>query len=295
MLGFVLSWSVIGPIQRIGARLSATASGDFTGHVDVTNRDELGALAANVNRMNDELRRLYQELESASQHKSDFLASMSHELRTPLNAIIGFSQVLCEGMVGEVNEKQKEYLEDILSSGNHLLSLINDVLDLSKVEAGQIELDLTQFSLQDALESGVVMVRGRATKDAVRITLEPTDVGPVTGDERRVRQVIFNLLSNAVKFTPSGGSVDVSALQVNGEVRISVTDTGPGIAAEDLERIFEEFQQTDAGIEHREGTGLGLALSKRLVELHGGRIWVDSALGKGSTFVFSLPAGGVER
>ena len=151
MLGFVLSWSLIGPIQRIGARLSATASGDFTGHVDVTNRDELGALAANVNRMNDELRRLYKELESASQHKSDFLASMSHELRTPLNAIIGFSQVLREGMVGEVNEKQREYLEDILSSGNHLLSLINDVLDLSKVEAGQVELDVAPFSLRDAL------------------------------------------------------------------------------------------------------------------------------------------------
>ena len=290
LLGFVLSWSVIGPIQRIGARLSATASGDFTGRVDVTNRDELGALAANVNRMNDELRRLYGELETVSEHKSAFLASMSHELRTPLNAIIGFSQVLREGMVGEVNEKQKEYLEDILSSGNHLLSLINDVLDLSKVEAGQIELDVTAFSLQEALESGVVMVRELATTDGVRVTLEPTNVGPVTGDERRVRQIIFNLLSNAVKFTPEGGHVDVSALQVNGEVQVSVADTGPGIAAEDLERIFEEFQQTEAGLEQREGTGLGLALSRRLVELHGGRIWVDSELGEGSTFVFTLPA-----
>ncbi len=289
LLGFVLSWSVIGPIQRIGARLSATASGDFTGHVDVTNRDELGALAANVNRMNDELRRLYKELEAASQHKSDFLASMSHELRTPLNAIIGFSQVLREGMVGEVNAKQAEYLEDILSSGNHLLALINDVLDLSKVEAGQVELDVSPFSLQDALQSGVVMVRERATRDGVRVVLEPTDVGLVSGDQRRVRQVIFNLLSNAVKFTPAGGTVDVRALQVNGEVRVSVVDTGPGIAAEDCERVFGEFQQTEAGIEQREGTGLGLALSKRLVELHGGRIWVDSELGKGCTFVFTLP------
>ena len=290
LLGFVLSWSLIGPIQRIGARLSATASGDFTGHVDVSNRDELGALAANVNRMNDELRRLYKELEAASQHKSDFLASMSHELRTPLNAIIGFSQVLREGMVGEVNEKQREYLEDILSSGNHLLSLINDVLDLSKVEAGQVELDVAPFSLRDALESGIVMVRERATTDGVQITLaESSDVNVVEGDERRVRQVIFNLLSNAVKFTPEGGHVDVSTTRVNGEVRVSVADTGPGIAAEDLERIFEEFQQTEAGLEQREGTGLGLALSKRLVELHGGRIWVDSELGDGSTFVFTLP------
>ena len=152
LLGFVLSWSVIGPIQKIDTRLAAIASGDFSGHVDVPNRDELGALATNVNQMNDELRRLYREVETASQHKSDFLANMSHELRTPLNAIIGFSQVLREGMAGDVNKKQAEYLEDILSSGNHLLSLINDVLDLSKVEAGQVELELAPFSLQEALE-----------------------------------------------------------------------------------------------------------------------------------------------
>ena len=156
VLGFVLSWSLIGPIQRIDARLAAIASGDFSGHVDVANRDELGALAANVNRMNDELRRLYAELEAASRHKSEFLANMSHELRTPLNAIIGFSQVLRERMFGEMNEKQEEYLDDILSSGNHLLSLINDVLDLSKVEAGQVELEVAPFSLREALERGVV-------------------------------------------------------------------------------------------------------------------------------------------
>ena len=289
-LGFVLSWSLIGPIQRIDTRLAAIASGDFTGHVDVTNRDELGALATNVNRMNDELRRLYKELETTSQHKSDFLANMSHELRTPLNAIIGFSQVLREGMFGEVNEKQAEYLDDILSSGNHLLSLINDVLDLSKVEAGQVELELAPFSLQEALERGVVMVRERAMKHGVEIRLESSpEVKLVAGDERRIRQVIFNLLSNAVKFTPAGGAVDVGAVRVNGEVRVSVADTGPGIAPEDQERIFEEFHQTEAGIEQREGTGLGLALSKRLVELHGGRIWVDSELGKGCTFVFTLP------
>ena len=292
----MLSWSVIGPIQRIDTRLAGIASGDFTKHVDVSNRDELGALAANVNQMNDELRRLYKELETASQHKSDFLASMSHELRTPLNAIIGFSQVLREGMVGEVNEKQREYLDDILSSGNHLLSLINDVLDLSKVEAGQVELEVAPFSLRDALESGVVMVRGRATTDGVQITVaDSSDVNIVDGDERRVRQVIFNLLSNAVKFTPTGGSVDVRATRVNGDVQVSVADTGPGIAAEDVERIFEEFQQTDAGFEQREGTGLGLALSKRLVELHGGQIWVESQVGEGSRFVFTLPSKEVTR
>jgi signal transduction histidine kinase len=293
LLGFVLSWSLIAPIQRIDTRLAAIASGDFSGRVDVPNRDELGALGANVNRMNDELRRLYRELEATSRHKSEFLASMSHELRTPLNAIIGFSQVLRERMFGDVNKKQEEYLDDILSSANHLLSLINDVLDLSKVEAGQVELDVAPFSLRDALESGVVMVRERATTDGVHVEVAASsEVDVVEGDERRIRQVIFNLLSNAVKFTPSGGAVDVSAARVNGEVRVSVADTGPGLAPGDRERIFEEFRQADAGIAHGEGTGLGLALSKRLVELHGGRIWVDSELGKGCTFVFTLPARG---
>jgi signal transduction histidine kinase len=292
LLGFVLSWSLIGPIRQIDSRLAAIASGDFSGRVEVPNRDELGALGANVNRMNDELQRLYRELEEASVHKSEFLANMSHELRTPLNAIIGFSQVLRERMFGDLNEKQEEYVDDILSSGYHLLSLINDVLDLSKVEAGQLELDVAPFSLQESLERGVVMVRERAMKDGVRVELAPVpNVDVVTGDERRVRQVIFNLLSNAVKFSPLGGVVDVRAVQVNGEVRVSVADRGPGIAPEDHERIFEEFRQTDAGVAQGEGTGLGLALSKRLVELHGGRIWVDSELGQGSTFVFTLPAG----
>ncbi len=290
LLGFVLSWSVLGPIQRIDSRLAGIASGDFSGHVQVENRDELGALGANVNRMNDELRSVYAELEEASRHKSEFLANMSHELRTPLNAIIGFSQVLRDEMVGSVNEKQAEYLEDIISSGNHLLSLINDILDLSKVEAGQVELDVHPFSLREALERGVVMVRERATEDGVRVafTADP-EVDVVDGDERRIKQVIFNLLSNAVKFTPAGGEVDVSATRADGEVRISVADTGPGIALEDRERIFEEFQQTETGGVQHEGTGLGLALSKRFVELHGGRIWLESEVGRGSTFTFALP------
>ena len=296
LLGFVLSWSLIGPIQRIDSRLAAIASGNFSGHVDVANRDELGALAANVNRMNDELQRVYGELETASRHKSEFLANMSHELRTPLNAIIGFSQVLREGLFGEVNAKQEEYLEDILTSANHLLALINDVLDLSKVEAGQVQLELAPFSLEDALERGVSMVREQATKNGVQVMLHANGgVGIVTGDERRVRQVIFNLLSNAVKFTSTGGSVDVTATRANGEVRVSVADTGSGIDADDLDRIFEEFQQTEAGARQHEGTGLGLALSRRFVEMHGGRIWCDSEVGKGSTFVFTLPAAGVGR
>ena len=207
-----------------------------------------------------------------------------------MNAIIGFSQVLREGLVGDVNAKQSEYLDDILSSGNHLLSLINDVLDLSKVESGQVELQVAPFSLQDALERGVSMVREQATTEGVQVTLHSNGtLEVVSGDERRIRQVIFNLLSNAVKFTPEGGEVDVRATQVDGEMRVSVADSGPGIGAEDLDRIFEEFQQTEAGARQREGTGLGLALSKRFVEMHGGRIWCESELGKGSTFEFTLP------
>jgi signal transduction histidine kinase len=291
-LGLTLSWALVRPIQRTEARLAEIAEGDFSGRLDVANRDELGSLAANVNRMNDELRRLYGELEAASRHKSEFLANMSHELRTPLNAIIGFSQVLQQRLFGEINAKQEEYLDDILSSGNHLLSLINDVLDLSKVEAGQLELEVASFSLREALARGVVTVRELAARSGVRLSLEPApDVDLVEGDERRLRQVVFNLLSNAVKFTPAGGSVVVATERVGEEVQVSVTDTGPGIAPRDRQRIFQEFQQANVGVTEREGTGLGLAVSRRLVELHGGRIWVESELGRGSRFVFTLPLG----
>ena len=229
------------------------------------------------------------ELEVASKHKSDFLANMSHELRTPLNAIVGFSQVLKQQLFGEVNEKQDEYLDDILSSADHLLSLINDILDLSKVEAGQIQLQRDTFNLAEALRSGITMVRERATKNGVDLALDVDGIGAVEGDERRIRQVVFNLLSNAVKFTPQGGQIVVAATRGDGEARVSITDTGPGIAPEDQARIFEEFQQTEAGAKRKDGTGLGLALAKSLVELHGGRIWVESQPGHGSTFTFTLP------
>jgi len=291
-LGLVLSWSLVGPIRRTEERVAEIAEGDFSGQLDVANRDELGSLAANVNRMNGELRRLYGELETASRHKSEFLANMSHELRTPLNAIIGFSQVLRQRMFGEINAKQEEYLDDVIASGNHLLSLIDDVLDLSKVEAGRIELERATFSLRDALKRSVVMVRERAAEGGIRLSLElAPDVDLVRADERRVRQIVFNLLANAVKFTPPGGSVVVATARDGGEVRVSVTDTGPGVASEDRERIFEEFQQTELGARQGEGSGLGLALSRRLVELHGGRIWVEDGPGGGSRFVFTLPLG----
>jgi signal transduction histidine kinase/CheY-like chemotaxis protein len=292
VFGYAISWSLIGPVQRMDAQLRQIASGDFTQRIDVPNRDELGTLAANLNRMTAELGRLYRQLEAANRHKSEFLASMSHELRTPLNAIIGFSEVLLERLFGELTEKQEEYLRDILDSGRHLLSLINDILDLSKVEAGRMELELGRFSLHEALENGLTMVRERASRHGIALSLEVDPaIDVIEADERKVKQVVFNLLSNAVKFTPDGGRVGITAGLDGGEVRITVWDTGIGIAPEDQARIFEEFQQV-GGLDgrQREGTGLGLALARRFVELHGGRLSVESAVGQGSHFTFTLPA-----
>ena len=216
---------------------------------------------------------------------------MSHELRTPLNAIIGFSEALLEQMFGPVNPKQMEYLNDVLGSGKHLLTLINDILDLSKIEAGRMDLDVDRFSLVEALNNGITMIRERASRHAIKVTLDVApDLDLIEADPRKVKQVLFNLLSNAVKFTSDGGRVDVIARRANGDAVIAVRDTGIGIAPEDQSRIFEEFQQARRQSERsREGTGLGLALAKRFVELHGGRIWVESAVGKGSTFTFTLP------
>jgi signal transduction histidine kinase len=292
LLGLALSGSVVGPIQRTEARLAEIAAGDFTTHVDLPNRDELGSLAANLNRMNDELRRLYEELETVSRHKSEFLANMSHELRTPLNAIIGFSELLHQESFGPLNEHQRVYVEDVLGAGQHLLSLINDILDLAKVEAGRIDLELTNVSLRETLASGLTMHAGRAEHEGIEIALrlDPEEI-LVRADERRLRQVVFNLLSNAVKFTPAGGRVDVSARALDGVVEIAVADTGPGIAPEDQEVIFQEFGQARIAPERgEEGTGLGLPLARRFVELHGGRLWVETAPGEGSTFRFTLPA-----
>jgi signal transduction histidine kinase len=248
------------------------------------------ALAIQNARLFREVEDKSQQLELASQHKSDFLASMSHELRTPLNAIIGFSEVLLERMFGELNEKQAEYQRDILSAGQHLLSLINDILDLSKVEAGQMEVEITSFSLRAALENGLTIVKERASRHDIALSLEvEPGLDLIVADERKVKQVVFNLLSNAVKFTPDGGRVAVTARRTEGLVAIVVQDTGIGIAPEDLEHVFDEFRQVGSGAAKSEGTGLGLALSKRFVELHGGRIWAESAPGRGSTFSFTLP------
>jgi PAS domain S-box-containing protein len=237
-----------------------------------------------------EVERKSAELESANRHKSEFLANMSHELRTPLNAIIGFSEVLSERMFGELNEKQADYLKDIHASGQHLLSLINDILDLSKIEAGRMELEVTEFHLPIAIDNALTLVRERAARRSIALHTTVDDrLGQVQGDERKIRQVLLNLLSNAIKFTPEGGRIEVGAKPVNGSAEVSVSDTGVGIAPEDQESVFEEFRQVGTADKKVEGTGLGLALSRKFIELHGGKIWVKSQIGEGSTFTFTMP------
>jgi two-component system, NtrC family, sensor kinase len=248
------------------------------------------ALAIQNARLFRELADKSHQLEVASQHKSEFLANMSHELRTPLNAIIGFSEVLSERMFGELNEKQEEYLKDIYASGTHLLSLINDILDLSKIEAGRMELELSDFDLPTAIENALMLVRERAGRRSIALHANiDSRLGQIQGDERKVRQVVLNLLSNAIKFTPEGGRVEVRVVPVDGFVEVSVSDTGVGIAPEDQEAVFEEFRQVGTADKKAEGTGLGLTLCRKFVELHGGRIWVTSQVGAGSTFTFTIP------
>jgi signal transduction histidine kinase/ActR/RegA family two-component response regulator len=241
--------------------------------------------------------RLFQELEVrsselavVSRHKSEFLASMSHELRTPLNAVIGFSEVLLDRMFGDINDRQEEYLRDIRSSGLHLLELLNEILDLSKVEAGRMELEPAVFPVRDALEYTLSLVRERAVQHDVTLDLDVApDVREVLADPLRFKQVVLNLLSNAVKFTPDHGRVTLAASVEDDGLHVTVTDTGVGIPPEDRERIFESFQQGGRGTTREEGTGLGLTLTRRIVELFGGRLWLDTTVGAGSTFGFSLP------
>ena len=274
---------------------SFTEPGEFTEkQIALLNSFAAQAVIAIRNaRLFREIQDKSRQLEIANQHKSDFLANMSHELRTPLNAIIGFSEVLVEKMFGEVNEKQLDYLQDIHSSGKHLLSLINDILDLSKIEAGRMELDVADFDLRSALENAITLVKERAQRNGITLGLEvDPSLGNFRGDERKFKQILLNLLSNAVKFTPEGGKVGVAAKPGANVIEFSVTDTGVGIAAADQELVFEEFKQVGTDYTRKaEGTGLGLALTKRFVELHGGTIRLESEPGKGSTFTFTIPLG----
>ena len=242
-------------------------------------------------RLIQEIQAKSRQLETANQHKSEFLANMSHELRTPLNAIIGFSEVLIERMFGELNDKQADYLADLHSSGKHLLSLINDILDLSKIEAGHMQLDLEDFDVPAALGHAMNLVRERAQRHAITLDLvvdEP--LGDIRADARKFKQILLNLLSNAVKFTPDGGRVTVQAQVQAGALAVAVSDTGIGIAEADQAVVFDEFRQVGRHYTNKhEGTGLGLALTKRFVELHGGKLTLQSELGVGSTFTFTLP------
>ena len=249
------------------------------------------AIALENVRLFREIQDKSKQLEIANQHKSEFLANMSHELRTPLNAIIGFSEVLLERLFGELNDKQDDYLKDIHSSGRHLLNLINDILDLSKVEAGRMELEPATFDLPTAIGNAMALIRERAQKHAIALDvhIEP-GLASVVADERKLKQILLNLLSNAVKFTPDDGRIEVRARCVGDDLEIAVEDTGIGIAASDHEAVFEEFRQVGRQYTSKhEGTGLGLALTRRFVELHGGTIRVDSEPGKGSVFTFVLP------
>ena len=276
--------------ETFGAVIAGKRSGEpFAPDERATLETLAGQASLALHRVHKEqaLHRVNKQLEEVSRHKSEFLANLSHELRTPLNAILGGSELLAEGLFGELNEKQTEYVHDIHESGRHLLSLINDVLDLSKVEAGRLELKPHHFGLRSLMESSVTIVRERASRKSIELRVEPPaeDV-IVEADERKVKQVVYNLLSNAVRFTPDDGKVVFRAHREGDEAIFVIEDSGPGVAEEFRERIFDEFFQTPGA---EEGTGLGLALSKRLVELHGGRIWLESEVGQGSRFSFAIP------
>jgi len=289
---------MVRPIRTLQEGAQRIGAGELGERIDIRTGDELEALAGQFNDMSDELRRSYADLERkveertqqlavANRHKSEFLANMSHELRTPLNAIIGFSEALRERMFGELNAKQEEYLNDIHASGRHLLSLINDILDLSKIEAGRMELDVSAFSATGTLESTMSLVRERAQRKDIALSLavDPA-IGELRADERKFKQILLNLLSNAIKFTPEGGRIAVDARLNGAGLEIAVSDNGIGIAPEEQGAVFEEFRQVGP---RAEGTGLGLALTRKFVELHGGSIRLDSAPGRGTTFTFTLP------
>jgi signal transduction histidine kinase len=291
-LGYAISWSLLGPVKKIETQLNKVAAGDFTQRVEVINRDELGALAADVNKMSEELGRLYQQLEAASKHKSQFLANMSHELRTPLNAIIGVSEMLRED--AEVAKQDLEPLDRVLGAGRHLLSLINDILDLSKVEAGRMELHVDSFALAPLVDDVVKTIEPLAAKSGNSVAVDCDDeIGTMHADQMRLRQALLNLMSNANKFTERGTiTIDVRHGQENGAdwIMLSVADTGIGMTPEQMGKLFQEFSQASSSTASKYGgTGLGLVISRRFCQIMGGDITVASKPGRGSTFTIRLP------
>jgi signal transduction histidine kinase len=304
LCGFVISWSFIMPVREAEVFLDRVAAGDFSGRIAVRNGDEFGILAQRMNRMSQELDRLDREqreavaelgrlntrLEQASRAKSEFLANMSHELRTPLNAILGFTEMMVDGLYGDVPEELKEPLDDVQVNGRHLLRLINDVLDLAKIEAGRMELAPREYSVPELVGSVRASLRSLAADKGLEFVTEvPDDLPIACGDGGRITQCLMNLAGNALKFTRKGRVTIGVALQ-DGELIYRVSDTGIGIAPEELQNVFAEFRQVDATVTRQfGGTGLGLSISKKFVEMHGGRIWVESRVGEGSTFYFSVP------
>ena len=302
--GFVISWSFILPVRKAQRFLDQVAAGNFGRHISVANRDELGVLAERMNHMSDELQRfddeqrraatelvrLNAQLAQASRAKSEFLANMSHELRTPMNAILGFTEMLLDGLYGEIPEALKEPLGDIQVNGRHLLHLINDVLDLSKIEAGRMELSLAEYSVREMVDIVHLSLRSLAAEKNLEFTTSvPGDLPPAYGDNRRLAQCLMNLAGNSIKFTRQG-RIDIGVALVDHELVFRVSDTGIGIPREELENVFAEFRQVDTTVTREfGGTGLGLSITKKFVELHGGRIWVESEPGKGSTFIFAVP------
>jgi signal transduction histidine kinase len=304
LCGFVISWSCLLPLRKAQEFLGAVSAGDFTATITVPNRDEFGAQAARLNRMSGELGRLMDEqqraatslralntsLERASRAKSEFLANMSHELRTPMNAILGFTEMLRDGLYGDVPDELKEPLADIHTNGRHLLGLINDVLDLSKIEAGRMDLTLQEYAVQDVVDSVRVSLRSLALERGLEFaTKVPPDLPIAYGDAKRITQCLMNLAGNALKFTRQG-RVEIAVELQGDELIYRVTDTGIGISRDELGMVFDEFRQADAAVTREfGGTGLGLSITKRFIEMHGGRIWVESEPGEGSTFWFAVP------
>ena len=292
ILGYAFSWSLIGPVKEMDARLKQIASGDFSQHVEVLNRDELGTLAANLNRMNDELGQLYQQLETANRHKSDFLASMSHEFRTPLNAIIGYGRLVRRATEGQISPLQRENLQDLLNNAERLLNLIDSLLDFAKIEAGKMAVRVEPVRVSEIIHGAASTIESILNSASVRLVREiAPDIPPLNTDREKLRQIILNLLGNAVKFTERG-EIRIAACQQNGSLKLVVSDTGIGIEKKDLDQIFEKFHQGDLSSSKKyRGTGLGLAIVKQFVNLLGGEITVESEVGKGSVFTVRLPSG----